>query len=276
MIPADVTKIMKRLGDELYKKLDSQLIAIYLYGSTVLDAYVPGKSDIDFIVVLKQSASEADYQAIREAHEEVERQIPGFTIMGAYLSEEDLGKSDHEISRFPTYYNKQLHGDGRGADINPVTWWLLLHYGVCVYGQAVPLQYDISKEKLSGYVLSNMNTYWVNWIHRLQAKQQEASRHLAAALDERELDETVEWCVLGMLRQYYTLREGAVTSKLGAAEYGLKVAPKAWHGLIREAAAIKNKEPQRFYSHSSSRLQDLIELLQWIHAESNQVTVTGQ
>lgn len=276
MIPADVTKIMERLGDQLHQKLDNQLVAIYLYGSTVLDAYVPGKSDIDFIVVLRQPTSEADFQAIRQAHEEVELQIPGFTIMGAYLPEGDLGKPAQDILRFPTYYDRQLHWDGRGADINSVTWWLLLHFGVCVYGQALPLRYDISKKELIDYVTTNMNTYWVNWIHRLQEKQQEASRHLAAVLDERELDETVEWCVLGMLRQYYTLREGTITSKLGAAEYGLRVAPKTWHGLIREAAAIKNKEPQRFYSHSLTRLGDLIELLKWIHAESNQLVAAGQ
>ncbi|SDN52733.1 protein of unknown function [Paenibacillus sp. yr247] len=84
----------------------------------------------------------------------------------------------------------------------------------------------------------------------------------------KQLDFSVEWCAPGMLRQYYSIRECDVFSKVAAGEYGLKVLPERWHGLIHEAIAIKRLEPIREYSSQLKRLRDLVELLRLIHTES--------
>jgi hypothetical protein len=49
----------------------------------------------------------------------------------------------------------------------------------------------------------------------------------------------IQWAVLGVLRQYYTFREGDITSKTGAGEYALTHLPARWHRLIREAIHIR-------------------------------------
>jgi hypothetical protein len=84
----------------------------------------------------------------------------------------------------------------------------------------------------------------------------------------KQLDFAVEWCTLGMLRQYYSIKEYDVISKVAAGEYGLKLLPDRWHGLIREAIAIKRLERTREYSSYLKRLCDLVELLRLIHTES--------
>jgi hypothetical protein len=45
--------------------------------------------------------------------------------------------------------------------------------------------------------------------------------------------------VLGVLRQFYTFRERAITSKTGAGMYGLVHTPAQWHRLIHEAINIR-------------------------------------
>ncbi|WP_277674507.1 aminoglycoside adenylyltransferase domain-containing protein, partial [Piscibacillus halophilus] len=49
----------------------------------------------------------------------------------------------------------------------------------------------------------------------------------------------VEWTVLGLLRQYYTLMEKDIISKLEAGYYGLEILPTKWHPIIQEAINIR-------------------------------------
>jgi hypothetical protein len=45
--------------------------------------------------------------------------------------------------------------------------------------------------------------------------------------------------VLGVLRQFYTFREHAITSKSAAGIYALEHIPGHWHRLIQEAVNIR-------------------------------------
>lgn len=132
-----------------------------------------------------------------------------------------------------------------------------------MYGENIDFNYNLPFDSLIDYVKWNMNTYWVGWIDRLSEK-------VAIRIDQSskpELEEAVEWCVLGMLRQLYTIHEHDVTSKLGAGEYGLLIIPGRWHGLIREAISIKRRKPISAYESQEVRLHDLVELLRFIHKE---------
>ncbi|WP_253187256.1 nucleotidyltransferase domain-containing protein [Paenibacillus sp. GP183] len=122
----------------------SNIESVYIYGSVALGDYIEGSSDIDFIAILREQPSISDIQAISAAHEEVENGIPNTDIMGAYLLINDLGKPGSEISSLLTYYNKQLHADGRGADINPITWWILKNHGIRIYGRALDVRFNLS------------------------------------------------------------------------------------------------------------------------------------
>ncbi|KIL42194.1 hypothetical protein SD70_03005 [Gordoniibacillus kamchatkensis] len=260
---------MNRLAESLAARLPGALEAIYLYGSTALGAYVEGSSDIDFIAVVRRAPARSDMQAIAEAHGEIERELAGTDLMGAYITRNDLGKQPPELSGFLTYFNKQLHDDGTGADLNPVTWWVLQKHGIRVYGDDVPFAYEVPEDKLADYVIDNMNTYWAGWIDRLA--QHESKQPAELDTQAQRLDQAVEWCVLGMLRQLYTVSECGVTGKIGAGTYGLTVLPERWHPLIREAMAIKRRRAEREYGSQQARLRDLVELLRAIRTEGNRI-----
>lgn len=270
MLPDKVKITMDKLCTTLERRLTGTIKAAYVYGSTALGDYIEGSSDIDFIAVIQQPLSSMDIQAIREAHEEVEYSLPGTDIMGAYLTQEDLGKSFNDISSVVTYYNKQVHTGGKGADLNPVTWWVLKNDGILVYGLDIPFSYEITIETLIDYVLGNMNSYWSNWIERLE-KQLQDPELSEQTIKVDELDEAVEWCVLGMLRQLYTIKERGVTSKTGAGRYGMSSLSDRWHGLIQEAIAIKCRKAERVYDSQLKRMSELVEFLRFLYLESNRV-----
>ncbi|BFT72239.1 nucleotidyltransferase domain-containing protein [Paenibacillus sp. P36] len=269
MVPALVEQTMNQLVHSLNTRT-SNITAIYVYGSVALNDYIEGSSDIDFIAIVREPFSQTDVQAIIEAHKEVEAAIPNTDIMGAYILFKDLNRKQGDIKPLLTYFDKQIHIDGRGADLNPITWWIVKKHGIRVYGSEVTFNYDLDKDTLRTYVINNLNSYWVGWITRLEQKLQtvlEAQQEL----EVQQLDQAIEWCTLGMLRQLFTLKEQDITSKVGAGRYGLQHVPGKWHGIIEEAIAIKRLQPNRLYSSQMERLTDLIALLKFIQLEANRV-----
>ncbi|MBA2941128.1 DUF4111 domain-containing protein [Paenibacillus sp. CGMCC 1.16610] len=269
MVPALVEQTMHQLIHSLNTRT-SNITAIYLYGSVALKDYIEGSSDIDFIAIVREPFSQTDVQAIIEAHKEVEAAIPNTDIMGAYILFEDLNRKQGDIKPLLTYFDKQIHRDGRGADLNPITWWIVKKHGIRVYGSEITFNYDLDKDTLLSYVINNLNSYWSGWITRLEQKLQtvlEAQQEL----ESQQLDQAIEWCALGMLRQLFTLKEQDISSKVGAGRYGLQHVPDKWHGIIEEAIAIKRLQPNRLYSSQMERLTDLIALLKFIQLEANRV-----
>lgn len=269
MLPSAVNQTLVRLCSALEIGLPGMIQSVYVYGSAALGAYIEQSSDIDFIAIVRSKLDATQIRAIAEAHAQLEQEQPGTDIMGAYLTREQIGQAAGTIGSVPAYFNNKLHTDGKGTDLNPVTWWILKHNGICAYGETIPFEYETPIEALIDYVLANMNSYWLGWVNRLADRLDSPESLQEHEETAKRLDEAVEWCTLGMLRQLYTIREHGVTSKLSAGEYGLRTMPERYHELIREAVAIKRREPLRYYSSQRKRLNDLVALLRTIHAECN-------
>jgi len=268
MLPQIVERTMNRLCNSLVRR-GLNIHSVYIYGSVALGDFIEGSSDIDFVAILREPPTMSDIETISAAHTEVESEFPQTDIMGTYLlmSEDGQPQSDNLI----TYYNKQVHIDGFGADINPITWWILKNHGIQVYGSTQPFNYAVETKTLAHYVIENLNTYWAGWISRLENQQQAIANVSDQKQVTKQLDEAVEWCTLGMLRQLYTLKEHGVKSKVQAGYYGITIIPPQWHGLIHEAIHIKRLLPQRYYHSNEQRLTDLVALLRYIHVEANRV-----
>ncbi|WP_127529604.1 nucleotidyltransferase domain-containing protein [Paenibacillus kobensis] len=267
MLPLTVEETMQALCLAL-RLNGSNLVSVYLYGSVALGDYIEGSSDIDFIAVLKEAPSATGVQSIAAAHEQVANQFPQIDIMGSYVLESDLYQPDSHIQALLTYYDKQLHTDGCGSDLNPVTWWIVKHHGIRVYGPVLPLNVEADMRTVVEYVIQNLNTYWAGWVDRLE--HQLASGNMTDHTDATaQLDEAVEWCTLGMLRQLYTIQAHDIKSKIEAGHYGITIIPPRWHELIYEAIHIKRRQPERYYHSNEQRLTDLVALLRYIQLEAN-------
>lgn len=269
VIPNVVEKTLNILIQSLEKYHITQ-ISFYLYGSISIDGYIEGSSDIDFIAIISQALTDKQIEGVRASHLELETILPNTDIMGSYILQDDLGKDYEEIKCILTYSNKELLINGGQPDINPITWWMLKHYGVHFSGPSVDMKYVTDNATLLSYVHANNNSYWTDWIARLEMEA--GSIHLLEdEIVHKHLDYAVEWCTLGMLRQLYTVSEIGIKSKVEAGYYGLGLVPEQWHNLILEAISMKKLEAKRRYSSTEARCKDLISLLKYIRAEVNRI-----
>ncbi|MBZ0302050.1 MAG: DUF4111 domain-containing protein [Anaerolineae bacterium] len=74
----------------------------------------------------------------------------------------------------------------------------------------------------------------------------------------------IQWAVLGVLRQFYSFREGAITSKVGAGDYALQHLPPTWHRLIQEALNIRTQSGQCLYRSRLLRMMEAVRFMRYI------------
>ena len=206
---------------------------LYVVGSYALDDWVEGTSDIDVVIVSAEPATDEDYGSLRTVHALLQESQPLPPIDGPYLAWGDLVVEPGTGLHRPWTLDGELHHDGDCFEINPITWYTLATRGVTVRGPAAQrLDVPVDTEARIRFVVGNLQGYWA-----------EVANNVAAAC-ERPVPPTLDtamfvWCALGALRLHYTAFTGDVTSKRGAGEYGLQVAPEPFHDSLRAALAIR-------------------------------------
>lgn len=226
-LPATVEHCLNRYRGLLDQYVPQLLAALYVHGSIALGAYDEGKSDIDFIAVLSKAANDGEISALKQIHRTLTVEFPHSALEGSYLQMHDLGRSVREIAPSPCIYDGQFHPVAR-HDINPVTWWMLKHRAIIIFGpNPVALPFEAEWDAVHAYMRHNLNTYWAAYTTSL--------RRMAFLLS----DAGVEWAVLGVSRLYYGLREGTMISKRQAGEYAMQHMPVQWHALLQETLALR-------------------------------------
>ena len=226
-IPQAVRQVLDEYIALVHDALPGLLAGVYLHGSLALGAFDSKLSDIDFITITSRRCTAADIDSLRAIHKTLLQRYPQAQLEGSYLQWHDLGLFEDTIPPHPHFHDGILHAGGY-HDINAVTWWILKHRGIAVVGSpAEQLDIQVDWEDLLAKMHHNMNTYWASFTTN--------PRRMAWLLS----DYGIQWVVLGVLRQFYTFREHAITSKVGAGKYGLVHMPRQWHRLIHEAIGIR-------------------------------------
>jgi hypothetical protein len=235
MFPQPAQQVLNEYIALAHTTVPGLLNGVYLHGSLALNAYNPGLSDIDFISITSRRCTDADIEGLRALHHTLLQTYPQAQLEGCYLLAQDVGRFEDSMPPHPHVHDGIFHSAGY-HDINAVTWWILKHRGIAVYGPS-PDQFDIQIdwERLLGNMHHNLNTYWAGFTRN--------PRRMAWLLN----DYGIQWAVLGVLRQFYTFRERAITSKVGAGGYALLHTPPQWHRLIQEAIDIREGRPRTTY-----------------------------
>jgi hypothetical protein len=230
-LPESVQPVLSDYIALVHEELPGLLTGVYLQGSLALNAFNPGLSDVDFISITSRRCAAADIDSLRAIHHQLIQRYPSVQLEGCYLLAEDVGRFEDAMPPHPFIHDGVLQASGY-HDINAVTWWILKHRGIAVCGPP-PDQFDIQIdwESLLAKMHHNLNSYWASFTSNPQ--------RMAWLLN----DYGVQWAVLGVLRQFYTFRERAITSKAGAGIYGLEHTPQQWHQLIQEAINIRAGSP---------------------------------
>ncbi|WP_404447573.1 DUF4111 domain-containing protein [Sutcliffiella horikoshii] len=221
-IPNSVQKVLDLYIDKVNKELSGLLEGLYLHGSIAIDAYLEGESDVDFVVVTSRKLTDDDAVILKDIHLNLAETCKNPQLDGIYVQMLNLSEESY-------FYNEGTFG--KAVHDIPVTWWLLKNKGITILGQeASNLPINVTTDDLTTYVRKNMNEYWATRVSAMEEKKEELYDYPGKIIETE-----MEWTVLGLLRQFYTLRERDIISKLAAGEYGLRELDSKWHGLIQEA-----------------------------------------
>ena len=243
--------------------LSNDLIGIYLTGSIALGGYHDGKSDIDFTVVMKQQLDEQQISKLKTIHREILKKYPKNLFEGHYITPDVLGKTINEKEPIVSYHDGKTVKDYHG--INIVTWFTLKKYGVSVYGFLLKdLHFEAPEEELLKYVINNVNSYWKHWLIRASIIFSIRGIYALTAL-------SIEWCVSGLSRMFYTLSEKDIASKDQALGYALRHAPQQYERIIKEAQYIRTGRGQKQYRSRIKRRKDMIQFMGYMIRECNEL-----
>lgn len=263
-IPALVQNILEEFIRLVNDRLPNTLEGVYIQGSIALGAYVENSSDIDFIAITNRRLNEADAIILSDIHSKIANQFKNPEMDGVYIIKEDLGRLDLGNENYLNYNNGKM---SYRADFDPIIWWILKTKGLRIFGQALhPFKYDIQSNHLVFYVHDNMNSYWTDRIQQMEKSSEELSNFPA-----KDIDTEIEWSVLGLLRQFYTLKEQDVISKMGAGEYALLHLPVEWHPIIKEAINIRKGGREKIFTSDKKRIDTTIRFSKYIIHYCNQI-----
>ncbi|GIN91270.1 hypothetical protein J6TS1_06730 [Siminovitchia terrae] len=257
-VPISVQNILRDYIALFNERIPNTLEGLYLHGSIALNAYINGSSDIDFIAIVNRQLTEAEIKALSNSHRELKNKYKKTGMDGCYLLWEDIGKKPTETKKC-LYVNE---GKVRWSnhEINPITWWILKNKGIGIIGPNITsFHFDVDESDLANYVLTNMNTYWFNRMNTLKK-----FKRIAPLLPNKFLDQELQWSITGMLRQFYTLREHEIISKVEAGKYAINHMPEIWHNIIKEVISISEGLDIRYYNSKKHRINDTIQCMNYI------------
>lgn len=261
-IPVVVQTVLNDYIASLNELLPNTLEGLYIQGSIALNAYVNDSSDIDFIAITNRRLSGEEVEVLAEVHSMIARNYQKPEMDGVYIMWEDIGKIQTDDNIYP-YYN-----DGKMSYVtyfDSITWWILKRYGINIVGpEPIELGFEVDSQHLISYVSDNMNTYWAKRVQTIDGSIEQLLQQPSEVIDVE-----IEWSVLGLLRQYYTLKEQSIISKLGAGEYGLQHLPREWHQIIKEAINVRNGVRSKFFTSDEQRIDMALRFSKYVISYCN-------
>jgi hypothetical protein len=256
-VPVPVQPLLTAYISAVEHALPGFMAACYLHGSIALGAFNPQLSDIDFITVVSRRCTPEEIARLRVIHQAIARQYPQWLLEGSYVQWQGLGQLGDARMPAPYHHDGTFHASGI-FDANAITWWVLKHQGIALRGPATDaLDFDVSWDALVAEMAENLNTYWASWAR--------SPARIARLLT----DDGVHWAVLGVLRQFYTFKEQAITSKTGAGMYAQTQLPARWQRIVQEAINLRQQTGASIYRSRIFRARETASLLRYIIRQCN-------
>jgi hypothetical protein len=242
VLPADVEFEITRHAALVDRVLPGRLAGLYVVGSTALGAFVPGKSDIDFVAVLDGDVAATELarlrQELRRVHSRAVRKAltslpPVWPLVcnGVYVRREDLARRTADVKPICGHVARQF-AVGEGFDVNPVTWSTLARGGITVRGPEVSqLGVRDDDEELRAWTRGNLDGYWRRWARAAQQPLRPGVPALVGLTRQYGL----AWGVLGAPRLHCTIATGEIISKEQGGVYALETFDASWRPLIEQA-----------------------------------------
>lgn len=227
-VPIEIRDLLEEFIKLLNTELYEEITGVYLYGSISLGEFDYFKSDIDFIVILKNKLDDYKLDKLEHIHSILNiRYEKAKKLDGLYINIDDIGKCNNDIDKYPYYHYGKFNKSGYW-DNNKVTWWILKNKGIKLYGRNMKdLAFNVEWKEIQETMNYNLNNYW-----------HERVKNVIALYEDEDFSDAV----LTICRIIYSLKYKDITSKIKAAKEAKKIVNDKWHNLIDEAISIRNDE----------------------------------
>lgn len=207
-----------------------RFVGLYLHGSIATGDFTPGRSDVDFLVVMEEKLSPRLLPVLADRHAQIAASgLPyASKLEGSYIPRAALRRYDPADAEHPA-----LRVDGSfDIDRHDSSWiiqrWVLREHGVVLAGPPIRDLIDpVATDELRGAAVGVLCEWW---------GPQLADTQLLAE------PEYQAYAVLTMCRTLYTLEHGSVVTKTVAARWAQDKLPER-AGLIADALAWRDGTP---------------------------------
>lgn len=245
----EIKDLVIHLQKEIKEMMEGNMIGFYLHGSLAMGCFNPNRSDIDLLVVTKDSLSVS-----------IKRNLAGFLLSESnspYPVEISILHIDslrnwqhpcpfefHYSEFWRKRYEKDLDGTSKylnediPADADLAAHIIILQQrGICLEGESIEKIFPQVSE--SDYIDSIMGDF-----------------HDCI---ENVNDDPI-YCCLNLIRVYWYLKEGVISSKLEAGEWGLVSLPERLQATVRKAiyGYINEGNSSNFTMDELKQLRDYV------------------
>ncbi len=229
-IPIQIVESFVRESERI---IGDNLVGIYLHGSAVMGCYNPEKSDLDFVVVVKENVKDETKKAFMDMVIALNAQTPGKGIEMSIVKREvcdpfiyptpfELHFSQMHIkwySENPDDYIRKMNGTDKDLAAH---FKVIKARGKCLFGLSID---EVFGEVPEQYYMDSL------WNDIEEATE--------------EITDNTMYLTLNLARVYAWVKEKKVLSKKEGGEWGLKNLPDKYHSLLQEALKeYKGMEPE--------------------------------
>ena len=222
-IPPEFAGIATSLQEGLSRVLSEQLVGLYLYGSILDASFVPGRSDMDAIVVTQTSLDDQTFSELGSWLGGPVAQDPAAErVQLSFLVRDRVLEDDPSACLYQ--FGVLRHS---GSDGNPIIWFDFLQRGHTLLG-ADPQTF---LPKITPALLHEALVREVDYLRE----------GLGPDSEWRDRESYRTYAVLTLCRILYTNATSQLASKRAAAEWAQGHVPEEWHQLIHVAAGVSDQ-----------------------------------
>ncbi|TYS68254.1 DUF4111 domain-containing protein [Sutcliffiella horikoshii] len=213
-----------KLTNSIKNIIEENFIGIYIHGSLAMGGFNPHRSDVDLLVVVKQSLDISTQCEL--ANFMLANSNDPYSIEVSFLTQKQLENWTHP-SPYEFHFSEGwrqsfetelLTGQYEAINLNhkvdpdlAAHLTILNHRGICWEGPPID---DVFPVIPRDHYLSSILADYQDCLKNVEADP--------------------VYCVLNLIRVYWYIKEGVISSKLEAGEYGLTFFPQEYKETIRK------------------------------------------
>ena len=246
-----VNQVITYLAQCISEIFNEKLIGIYLFGSLTYGDFNDRSSDIDLMVIVKNSASEVEIQKLKEFHKQVQNKHPKWAkrIESSYTPQQMMMNITPPGSR-PYYGEGTFYAEAPYGNEWIINLYLLYNHGIAVFGPE--FNQLVQPIKITGVQQACVQDLFKEWEPKLREPEWLDNPHYQSYL------------VMNLCRIINTVVNATVLSKKKSADWVKQKYPE-WKELIQTAQGWR-------YGLEMKQKERTLEFLKFVIQEVHQNT----